>query len=188
MHKLLIFVIGCASAALVACGSIEHLPGIYRIDIQQGNIITQDMLGKLKPGMNKQQVSFVLGNPLLIDTFRPDRWYYIYSFRPGNGRREQRTIVVWFKDSKLSHVSGDVNINPHLKPGRENAERTASVTVPPRHNTQGLFGGLMEMLGLGDTSSAADTPSKESSSASEGAALLPPPKGDKGIGDPAPFP
>jgi outer membrane protein assembly factor BamE len=167
MHKLLIFVIGCASITLVAC-SAERLPGIYRIDIQQGNIITQDMLEKLKPGMSKQQVSFVLGTPLLVDTFLPDRWHYIYSFKPGNGHREQRTITVWFKDDKLSHVSGDVRISSYRELESGDAEHTVSITVPPRHESQGLLGGLMDMLGLGNASSADTHPGVEPSEDSKG--------------------
>jgi outer membrane protein assembly factor BamE len=161
MHKLLIFAIGCASITLVAC-SIEHLPGVYRIDVQQGNIITQDMLEKLKLGMSKQQVSFILGTPLLVDTFLPDRWHYIYSFKPGNGRREQRTITVWFEDDKLSHVSGDVKISSYRELKSEDAEHAMSITVPPRHESQGLFGGLMNMLGLGNASSTDAYPRAES--------------------------
>jgi outer membrane protein assembly factor BamE len=180
MHKLLIFIIGCASIVLVAC-SVEHLPGIYRIDVQQGNIITQDMLEKLKPGMSKQQVNFVLGTPLLIDTFLPDRWHYIYSFKPGNERREQRTITVWFEEDKLSHISGDVKINPHGELNSETSEHTMSVIVPPRHETRGLFSSLIDMLGFGNSSSADTHPKVDSPESSEKASL-PPIKKDASAG------
>lgn len=150
MNKLLIFIIGCASAILVSC-SIEHLPGVYRIDVQQGNVVTEEMLRKLNPGMSRQQVRFVLGSPLLIDTFQPDRWYYVYSFKSGNERREQRTIIAWFKESRLSHVSGDVE--PGAPGEAETMDRPALVIVPPGREEQGLLGGLMGWFDFGDSPS-----------------------------------
>ncbi|BAW80800.1 SmpA/OmlA domain-containing protein [Candidatus Nitrosoglobus terrae] len=161
MDKLLIFIIGYASISLVAC-STERLPGIYRIDVQQGNIITQDMLDKLKLGMSKQQVTFVLGTPLVVDTFLPDRWYYVYSFKSGKKQREQRTITVWFKDDKLLRVSGDVKIGAYQKPKSEESEQVTSVIVPPRPESTGPFSGLMNKLGLGHNSK--DTPPDTKSS------------------------
>ncbi len=152
MNKLLIFIIGCASVILASC-SVEHIPGVYRIDVQQGNVVTREMLMKLKPGMDKQQVRFILGSPLLVDTFQPDRWYYIYSFKPGNEHREQRTIITWFnREGKLSHISGQVKPSA---PGEteEIDKEESSVIVPPRHKEQGLLGNLMNWLGFGDSSS-----------------------------------
>lgn len=184
MPKLLIFIIGCASVALAAC-SIERLPGIYRIDVQQGNVVTQEMLEKLEPGMSKQQVGFVLGNPLIIDTFQPDSWHYIYTFKPGNGRREQRTITVWFENDKLSHVSGDVKVSLERKSQDEDEERTVSIPVPPRQKEESLLGSLMNMLGFGD-SSPEDAPPKGGSQQRSKEKALPPPREHEGMGTPFP--
>jgi outer membrane protein assembly factor BamE len=146
MYKLLIFVIGCANFGLAACG-VERIPGIYRIDIQQGNVVTQDMLAKLKPGMSKEQVGFVLGSPLLVDTFQPDRWHYIYSFKPGNRNRTQRTIIVWFEDDKLTHISGDVELNAQIE--TEKRDRTVSLEVLPPPTRQSFLSNLIGRLGFG---------------------------------------
>ena len=70
---------------LISCSSIDlipsiptSLPDVYKIDIQQGNEITSEMLMLLKPEMSKAQVRFVLGTPLIQDTFHEERWDYIY--------------------------------------------------------------------------------------------------------------
>ena len=146
MYKLLIFAIGCASLGLAAC-SVERIPGIYRIDIQQGNVVTQDMLVKLKPGMSKEQVGFVLGSPLLVDTFQSDRWHYIYSFKAGNGNRTQRTIVAWFEDDQLTHISGDVKINAQIE--TEERDRTVSLEVLPPPTKQRFLSHFIGRLGFG---------------------------------------
>lgn len=80
----------------------------YRIDVRQGNLVTQEMVAQLKPGQTRDQVRFILGTPLLSDIFHADRWDYVYRFKPGNGAVQQRKFVVFFKDGKLVRVDGDV--------------------------------------------------------------------------------
>ena len=86
------------------------LPGItpHKVDIQQGNVVTQDMLDKLKPGMSKSQVRFALGTPLVVDPFHNDRWDYVYVQQKRGRVTEQRRIVVLFSDEKLLRIEGDV--------------------------------------------------------------------------------
>jgi len=80
----------------------------YRIDIQQGNYITQEMVSQLKPGMSKEQVRYLLGTPLLTDIFHAERWDYVYSFDRRGQPREHRRIAVFFQDGKLARLDGDV--------------------------------------------------------------------------------
>ena len=80
----------------------------YRIDIQQGNAITQEMVAKLKPGMTRAQVRFALGTPLIVDTFRTDRWDYVYYYEKPSAPREYRHVVVVFKGDRLERLEGDV--------------------------------------------------------------------------------
>lgn len=86
------------------------LPGVtpYKIDVQQGNYVTQDMVAKLKPGMTRAQVRFALGTPLVIDPFRDDRWDYIYVYRKRGEVVEQRHMSVIFKGDQLVRIDGDV--------------------------------------------------------------------------------
>ena len=86
MKTVLIYTFSFFVLFLSGCTK-DKIPGVYRINIQQGNDITQDMVSQLKPGMTKNQVAYVMGTPLIIDTFHPNRWDYIYSFHPGNGER-----------------------------------------------------------------------------------------------------
>ena len=86
------------------------LPGLtpYKVDIQQGNYVTQDMVDKLKPGMSKSQVRFALGTPLVTDPFHNDRWDYVYVMQKSGRVAEQRRIVVVFSEDKLLRIDGDV--------------------------------------------------------------------------------
>jgi outer membrane protein assembly factor BamE len=101
---------------LAACADSPHITSYvspYRIDIRQGNMVTQEMVAQLKPGLSKDQVRFILGTPLVADMFHADRWDYVYRFQPGREHKEvqQRHLVVHFVDGKLSRVGGDVVAN-----------------------------------------------------------------------------
>jgi outer membrane protein assembly factor BamE len=90
--------------ALAGCS----FPGVYKIDIQQGNVVTQDMIDQLRPGMTRRQVRFIMGNPLLTDTFHANRWDYLYSIQPGGGTRFQERISLMFDgNDQLAGLSGD---------------------------------------------------------------------------------
>lgn len=106
---------------LAACSSLPDismpdigLPALssvitpYRLDIRQGNYVSQEMVTQLKPGMTRDQVRFVLGTPLVADIFHADRWDYVYRFQPGHGELQQRRLTVYFVDNTLSRVAGDV--------------------------------------------------------------------------------
>ena len=102
------------TALVAGCGFVPTIPGIkpYRIEIQQGNFISQDMVAQLKPGMSKEQVRLALGTPLLTDIFHGNRWDYVYWREDAKGNREQRRVAVFFEDEKLVRVDGDVVAAP----------------------------------------------------------------------------
>lgn len=79
----------------------------YRVDIGQGNYISESMASQLKEGMTREQVRAVLGTPLLVDPFRNDRWDYVFDIRRGDGRKERRRFSVFFKDNLLASWGGD---------------------------------------------------------------------------------
>ena len=119
-----------AAALLPACKSIDvpKVPGVtpYRMVIQQGNFISQEMVAQLKPGMTKEQVRFILGTPLVIDIFHADRWDYVFYREQADGKRDQRNLSVVFEKDKLARVLGDLmptegamqsgGFEPQLKP------------------------------------------------------------------------
>ena len=94
-----------ACAALAGCSGL-HFPGVYRIDIEQGNIVTEEMLGKLRPGLTEDQVRYVLGSPQRVDPFEPGRWVYLYQLRRGNGERIDNRLVLWLENGALVRWEG----------------------------------------------------------------------------------
>ena len=109
--------VAIASATLLgACGL--RIPGLtpYKMEIQQGNYVTQEMVSALKSGMSKDQVRNALGTPLLADAFHSERWDYIYYREDQAGNVDKRRLVVYFVDGKLARMDGDVVANQ--EPGR----------------------------------------------------------------------
>jgi outer membrane protein assembly factor BamE len=100
------------------------IPGVYRATIQQGNVITQEMVDRLKPGMTRRQVRFILGEPILGNTFRADRWDYVYTVQPGARPRTQQRLTVWFDDDALARFEGDF-VPTAIAKARDEAERSA---------------------------------------------------------------
>ena len=104
---------------LAGCG-VPRALGIapYKIEIQQGNFISQEMVSQLKEGMTKEQVRQIMGTPLLTDIFHDDRWDYLYSRQTADGRKEKRGLVVFFQDGKLTRLDGDAAPSPTSAAGR----------------------------------------------------------------------
>lgn len=98
----------------------------YKIDVQQGNVVTQEMVAKLRPGMTRAQVKYVLGTPLVTDAFHPERWDYFYKFDKAGDPAEQRRLTLVFKDDQLDRLIGDVTAAPGLV--RPDAEAAADKT------------------------------------------------------------
>ncbi len=96
--------------ALSGCGNFLR---VYKADLDQGNVVTKEMVDKLKPGMTPSQVRYVLGTPLITDTMNPRRWDYLYAYVPGTYARkaglppvDNRRMTVWFENGVLNRVEG----------------------------------------------------------------------------------
>lgn len=89
---------------LAGCSSVPSL--LYKIEIQQGNVITQEMVNKLKPGMTRSQVRFALGSPMISDAFHENRWDYLYRFEQRGRLVEQRKLTVFFENDQLVRIDG----------------------------------------------------------------------------------
>ncbi|SRR5690625_3388612 len=105
LNSLLIIIL--AAVLVTGCSKIRF-PGVYRIDIPQGNFVTEDMIKQLKPGMSPEQVTFIMGEPILIDPFTENTWYYPMIYKPGRGETTEQRIVVYFEDGRFSHYEGKV--------------------------------------------------------------------------------
>ena len=108
MRKPLFY--AAVALTLAGCNWVPTIPflGPHKIDIQQGNYVTQEMVNRLKPGMTRSQVRFALGTPLIADPFHAERWDYVYLYERKGRVVAQRRIVVVFKDDALLRVEGDV--------------------------------------------------------------------------------
>lgn len=105
LSSLRLFILLSSPAILTGCSNFPAFP--YRIDIRQGNVVTEEMLGKLKAGMTRSQVRFVLGSPLIADAFHHDRWDYVYYFAPSGRVSEAKKLTVFFKNDRLVKIDGD---------------------------------------------------------------------------------
>ena len=80
----------------------------HKVDLQQGNYVDQEMVSRLKLNMNRDQVLFAMGTPLVIDPFHPDRWDYVYMTGKAGDVDRERAVTLEFVDDKLVRISGDV--------------------------------------------------------------------------------
>jgi len=91
------------SLLLASCGSVPFLTP-YKMDIRQGNFVTPEMREKLKLGMTRQQVRYVLGTPLVSDAFHGNRWDYVYRLERGGKVIEQQNMTLYFEGDKLARI------------------------------------------------------------------------------------
>jgi outer membrane protein assembly factor BamE len=137
-----------AALALAGCQTMEtYMPafrsfGVYKIDINQGNYITQDMVDRLKVGQTRQQVRLVLGTPLVVSAFRDNRWEYIYQFSRQGRIVEHRQFAVFFLDDKLARWEGDEMPQSVVELNRAAGEK--ALKKLPDADSQGFFGKILD--------------------------------------------
>ncbi|MCW8935904.1 MAG: outer membrane protein assembly factor BamE [Gammaproteobacteria bacterium] len=102
----------------------------HRIDIQQGNKVTPENYARLKTGMSRNQVVFVLGSPLLKDPFHQNRWDYIYYLKPGNNKIRQSRLTLYFEGDKLIRID-DSAYTPEAHGDKAKIEDLDSNDLPP---------------------------------------------------------
>ncbi|SJM93732.1 outer membrane protein assembly factor BamE [Crenothrix polyspora] len=146
MRKSLCFLSVSASLTLTACSTVLSYLPVYTIDIQQGNIIDQAMVDQLQPRMTKRQVLYILGSPMLIDTFHQNRWDYVYSEQRNGEDRQQKKITLLFDDEeKITSIQGD------FKPGKAPAFKTTvetTVDVPRRDIEKTVWEKIIGVFGF----------------------------------------
>ena len=86
---------------------------IYRIDIQQGNLLEEDVIDQVEVGMTRSQVQFLLGSPMVEDSFHQDRWDYTYFLKLGRSRDiDRRWMIVHFQGDRVITIERDAVIEP----------------------------------------------------------------------------
>jgi len=127
---------------ITGCSSIPSV--LYKLDVQQGNIITQEMVDKLKPDMSKSQVRFILGTALIDDVFHKDRWDYVYRLVQHGNLVEKYKLTVFFEDDKLIRTVGDfsdslASISPkYIGPGKYPAREEKDKKLTPGSVVSGV--------------------------------------------------
>ena len=106
--RLAIRIVICLTlTTMVSACRYFKFPGAHKVVVQQGNIITQDMVDKLRPGMTRAQVRFIMGTPLIADTFNQNRWDYVYTLVDNQGKEVRERLIIFFTGDQLERISGD---------------------------------------------------------------------------------
>lgn len=146
------------SLLLTACSSYPRILNEYKIDVQQGNVLSQEMVSQLRPGLSKDQVRFILGTPMLQDMFHASRWDYVYSLKKGStGEVELRKFSTFFDaNNRLVRVAGDVTAATAEDTSKAGESRMREIdlgsisadAVAPPPEEQGFFSRMLEKVGF----------------------------------------
>jgi outer membrane protein assembly factor BamE len=160
MLRSRLLIVAAICSLLAACSYKPSFINEYKIDIQQGNVLSEEAVAQLKPGQTRDQVRFLLGTPLITDIFHQQRWDYVYRYQNGQTRKvESRKLTVFFDaDGRLERVSGDVAVaevtdlttpvaRARLVDLGSLSEEAADKPLPPREEAS-YFRRLMDMLGF----------------------------------------
>lgn len=102
-------IIACLALITAGCSfKRPRLPRVHKLTVQQGNVITQDMIDKLKPGMTRAQVAFIMGEPVFRNSFNDDRWDYVYTIELPGVFSSNQMVSLYFVDDVLAYFTGDL--------------------------------------------------------------------------------
>ena len=147
MQKLLISTL---IIALLGGCSLNPLPTrwVHRQDIQQGNVLEQQDINRLQPGMDKNQVRAIMGTPIIIDVFHQDRWDYIYRMKPGGQKNtEKQSLTLYFVDDRLARLEGTMHPSPSEE--RTAVVKNEVVVVPPQRRDRGILRRVIDAFSFG---------------------------------------
>ena len=142
--RIALATIVCASVLLVGCSMPKlRIPRVHKLTVQQGNVITQPMIDKLKPGMTRSQVAFIMGEPVFRNSFNENRWDYIYTIELPGVYNQTRTVSLFFHDDLLGYFTGDMiptqesEEEPEEEPEEEGSDdEVASGDADPASDSQ----------------------------------------------------
>ena len=133
-YLLILFVVTCTALTTACSSTISNLKP-FKLEIQQGNVVTSKMLLQLRPGMTKSQVRYIMGTPLIVDSFHTNRWDYIFQLRQSGKITEQKRVVLEFENELLKIVRGDVMpAGADAGAGVVKLTPAAEVTAPKKGN------------------------------------------------------
>ncbi len=162
MRKSLFSVCLLTSLTLISCSTIlNNLPGVYSLEIQQGNIITQAMIDQLRPGMSKRQVLYIMGSPMMDNLFHKNRWGFLYSAHPTGGEKIQQQISLFFENDQVVGIQGDFRPSTTPVPLVSNE---STVDIPKRNLEKTLWEKITSFFGISNVdASSTQKPSSNKS-------------------------
>lgn len=118
MPRLLAYLVPILPLANLGCTTMEdqyglvptavgNIPFAYHAPVQQGNVVTQEMVNQLQVGMDRNQVLFIMGTPTIVDPFRDNRWDYVYNRFEDNELVEEYQYTLFFENDRLVSMQGD---------------------------------------------------------------------------------
>lgn len=133
-HRIYIIVAGVLVASLLAgCARLPKLsmpkfgiPRVHKVTVQQGNLVSQEMVDQLKPGMTRSQVTFIMGEPIFRNTFDNSRWDYIYMVESPGRYEQERKLSLYFENETLAYFVGDFVPSDQQPASEENTETEAT--------------------------------------------------------------
>ena len=138
---------GFDSVTNVIPNALDETSLIYRPVIQQGNVVTQEQVNQLRPGMTKRQVRFLLGTPMLTNVFHANRWDYAFTLGVGSQPTERRQVTVFFADDRLERITGDLRPQPLEE--QEDVPKEIVVSVPDYEPpNKSLWRRALELIGI----------------------------------------
>lgn len=111
-QMLRVFLFAFGLLCLSGCSYVSKW--VYKIDIPQGNYIDQNQVNKLRIGMTKEQVTYILGSPLSNSAFNNDKWNYVYRFKTGKGSLMEKALVAFFEEERLIRVEGHFPVSENF--------------------------------------------------------------------------
>jgi outer membrane protein assembly factor BamE len=150
MKKILIYISSLFLLILSGCTNWDEFSLVHSPDIEQGNIVTPEMVALLEPGMSKRQVRFALGSPMLNDVFHEQRWDYLLSIKRRNEPLEIKQFSLYFDGDRLARYTGD--IEPATSVETEQEKKEILVSVPDYDGDLGYLDRFWRFLGFGEES------------------------------------
>jgi outer membrane protein assembly factor BamE len=169
MRKSLFSFALLASLTLTSCSMmLNNLPGVYTLEIQQGNIVDQNMINQLRPNMDKRQVLYIMGSPMLTDFFHKNRWDYVYSVKASGEDPVEKKVFLVFKEvdgmEKLAGLYGDFKPSnlPVVKPSDDKI-----VDLPKRDVDKTLWESITGLFGFDSSDVDSSTPKGKSNATAD---------------------
>ncbi len=128
MKKLLILIV--SSLIVLVTGCSNYIPA-YKIDVQQGNILTREDIDQLRIGMDKEKIQYILGSPTITDPFHANRWDYTYTLKPGYGKLQIKNISLYFENNILAKTSGSLTPDTSASQDVSEYKKSQVITVNP---------------------------------------------------------